>query len=147
MCLWSQTQRESFANTPASFAKGLRVLVLDDERDTADSLGAVVRLFGHEARVAYSGAAGLLLAREFGPDVILCDIGMPGMDGNAFARTLRSEAANAEVLLIAISGFTLEAQQRRSLEAGFDWYFVKPMNLDHLRALLEQVIHSRHCSR
>ena len=96
--------------------KTLRVLVVDDNRDSAESLALLLRLQGREARTAHSGPAALEAAREWRPDVVLCDLGLPEMDGLTVARTLRRDPATASLYLIAVSGYGSESDQQRALE-------------------------------
>jgi CheY-like chemotaxis protein len=85
---------------------------------------------------AHSGPAGLEAARHFRPDTVLCDIGLPGMDGYAVARELRLDTATAAICLIAVTGYGQEEDRRRALDAGFDTHLTKPADLDALRRLL-----------
>jgi DNA-binding response OmpR family regulator len=118
----------------------LRVLVVDDNRDAADSLGLLVRLWGHEARVAYDGPSGLAAALEFRPDAALLDVMMPGgMHGGQLAEALRHTPGVEGALLVAVSGAAPEAIGE---QAGlFDRYLRKPCDTDELEALLRA--HSR----
>ena len=95
---------------------------------------------GHQVEVALSGAAGVEAARSFRPEVILCDIGLPGgMDGCGVARTLKESADVAPSLMIALTGYGQERDQRRVREAGFDMHFVKPIDPGSLQSLLASV--------
>jgi two-component system CheB/CheR fusion protein len=114
-----------------------RVLVVDDNVDSAESLTALLGIAGHQVRVAFDGRKAVEIARDFAPDVVLLDIGLPGMDGLAVARALRTDPAVSRSLLIAISGYGQEADRRRTREAGFDHHLVKPVRPDVLRALLD----------
>jgi PAS domain S-box-containing protein len=115
----------------------LRVLVVDDNRDAADSLAVLLEFAGHEARVAHGGEAALRLFEAVRPHVVLADISMPGMSGHELARRLRQRPGGERVLLIATSGYGQEEDRKRSREAGFDGHLVKPIDLhslnDHLR--------------
>ena len=113
-----------------------RILVVDDNRDAADSAGTLLLLWGHNVRVAYEGARALTLAREFHPDLCLVDLGMPGMDGFQVARQLRQDPALVGTLLVALTGFDRESDRKACHEAGFDAYLVKPVDVDALRDLL-----------
>jgi two-component system CheB/CheR fusion protein len=117
---------------------GRRVLVIDDNVDAAETLRDLLEMSGHAAAVAHDGAAALALARAFAPDAILCDIGLPGMDGYAVARALRADAALAGVLLVALTGYALPEDQRRASEAGFDAHVAKPPPLETIEALLRR---------
>ncbi len=113
-----------------------RILVVDDNRDAADSLGLVLELAGHEARVAYDGPSALVAAREFRPDVVLLDIGLPGMSGYEVAQRLRQEAGLANALLVAMTGFGQPEDRQRSQAAGFHAHCVKPADLETLQGVL-----------
>src|SRR5207247_7196951 len=116
--------------------KSLRVLIIEDSRDTAESLRMLLELSGHEAATAYTGAAGLEAARRLRPDVVLCDIGLPGgMDGYAVAEALRADAS-ASAYLIAISGYGQIDDQRQAREAGFDVHLTKPDDFKDLQQQL-----------
>lgn len=113
----------------------LRVLVVDDNRDAADSLSLLVKLWGHDVRTAYNGAA-VTLAPVYKPDVILLDIGMPKLDGNTMTRQLRQQSDFRDTLFIAVTGFHDEAHRLLSYEAGFDHYLIKPIDPGVLEKLL-----------
>jgi PAS domain S-box-containing protein len=114
-----------------------RVLVVDDNTDAAESLAVLLRLSGHEAQVANDGFAALKVAHAMRPDLILLDIGMPGMDGYEVARRLRQDAAFHNVKLVALTGWGQEEDRRRSKSAGFDAHYVKPIDPDVLEQLLD----------
>ncbi len=134
------THRQPAADTAAAVAApdagSYRILVVDDNRDAAFTLGMLLRLDGFEVRTAYDGPAALQTVESFHPQAVLLDIGLPGMDGYAVARRLREMPALGRVLLIAVSGYNQEENRRRSLEAGFDHYLVKPVDPQLLTALL-----------
>jgi PAS domain S-box-containing protein len=114
-----------------------RVLVIEDNRDAAESLRMLLTLAGHQVSVAHSGQLGLNLARQTPPDIVLCDIGLPGgMDGYDVARALRKDIQLAAVQLIALSGYGQEEDQRRARQAGFDRHLTKPVDPVALLALL-----------
>jgi CheY-like chemotaxis protein len=115
----------------------LRVLVVDDEPDAADSLALVLNLWSFHVRTAPNGINALEAGREFVPDVVLMDLGMPGLDGWEAARRLREEPGMRDSLFVAITGFGLDADRRRSREAGFDHHLVKPVEPEVLLGLLE----------
>ncbi|MEO7419271.1 MAG: ATP-binding protein, partial [Thermoanaerobaculia bacterium] len=116
----------------------LRILIVEDNRDTADSLRMLLELAGYQVEVAYTGRDGLEIARRFRPEVALCDIGLPGgMDGYALARALREASETADAHLIAISGYGQEEDQRQAREAGFDRHLTKPVEPAALMRLLE----------
>ncbi len=115
----------------------LRVLVVDDNRDAADSLSQLVSLWGNDARAAYDGAAALEMAVLLKPHVVLLDLSMK-MDGWQMARRLRRQAAFAETLLIAITGWTDQPHRLLCAEAGFDHFLIKPIDLAGLEILLRE---------
>jgi two-component system CheB/CheR fusion protein len=114
----------------------LRVLVVDDLVDAADSTALLIRAEGHEARVAYEAEAGLRLAQEYVPDVVLLDIGLPGVNGWQAARRLRELPGLDRALVVAVTGFSQPSDFRRSYEAGFSQHLVKPLDPDQLSDLL-----------
>jgi two-component system, sensor histidine kinase len=117
-------------------AAPLRVLVVDDNQDAAESLAALLALAGHHVRVAHGGQEALDTAPDFMPHAVFCDLGMPGMDGHEFARRLRRDGRFATTLLIALTGWGAEEDQRRSRAAGFDRHLTKPASAAALAALL-----------
>jgi len=116
---------------------GMRVLVVEDNRDAADSLRLLLGLYGYEVAVAYSGHDGVQAAVQGRPDVVLCDIGLPGLDGYAVARRLRQNPSTAKARLIAVTAYGRDEDRRRSHEAGFERHLVKPVGPDDLRRALD----------
>ncbi len=114
-----------------------RVLVIDDNVDAADSLGQLLELFGHAVDVAYDGPSAVEKARANPPDVVLCDIGLPGMNGYDVARAFRSDEALRGARLFAVTGYAQPDDRRRASEAGFDGHIAKPPDPDQLERLLE----------
>jgi two-component system CheB/CheR fusion protein len=116
-----------------------RVLIIEDNRDTAQSLAQVLEIAGHRVSVAYVGAAGLAQAREFHPEIVLCDIGLPeGMDGYAVARAFRRDASLHSIRLVALTGYALQEDHARALRAGFDEHIGKPPDLGSLLRMIER---------
>lgn len=113
-----------------------RILVVDDNCDAAESLGELLTALGATVCVVHSGREALDALDSFGPDSVLLDIGMPDMDGYEVARKIRSTDEHSDVLLIAVTGWGQEHDERRSLAAGFDHHLVKPPDIDKLRELL-----------
>lgn len=113
-----------------------RCLLIEDHVDAAESLAMLLEIIGHEVEVAFDGAAGLEKARLQRPEVVLCDIGLPGMDGYAVARALRAAPETASAFLIALTGYGQDEDRRLALEAGFDAHLTKPVDLEALRRLL-----------
>jgi CheY-like chemotaxis protein len=116
-----------------------RVLVVDDNRDAADSLAMMLSLAGHETRTAYDGLEAVQAAAGFRPDVVLLDIGMPKMNGYEAARHLRSQSWGKGMALIALTGWGQEDDKRRALEAGFDHHLTKPVEAAALEKLLARM--------
>jgi signal transduction histidine kinase len=113
-----------------------RILLVDDNRDYAESLADLLRREGNEVLVEHDGAAGGAAARAFRPDVAILDIGMPRMNGFDLARELRRGAETRNAILIAVTGYSQPADRERGREAGFDHYLVKPVELERLKELL-----------
>jgi len=124
------------AALPAGRARPRRVLVIDDNRDAADSLAQLVSMAGHRPEVAYDAFEGLAKAAEDLPDVVLCDIGLPGMDGYEFARRFRALSASHPVRLVAVSGYAQPEDVARAVEAGFDSHVAKPPDPEMIAGLL-----------
>jgi CheY-like chemotaxis protein len=116
-----------------------RVLVVDDLPDAADGLVMMLAMLGADARAVYGGEAAMELLGPFQPDLLLLDIGMPGLDGNDLARLVRACPGFERVPLVAVSGWTGEADRRRGMEAGFDVYLAKPLDLSRLRSLMSSL--------
>jgi two-component system CheB/CheR fusion protein len=114
-----------------------RVLLIEDNIDAADTLKEALEFCELDVQVAYDGPAGLRRAREFRPEIVLCDIGLPGMDGYEVARAMRDDPALRSTYLIALTGYALPEDQRRAQEAGFDRHLAKPPDLDTLESLLK----------
>jgi CheY-like chemotaxis protein len=113
-----------------------RIVIVEDNQVAADSLRHLLHLHGYEARVAYTGPEGVRLAQEWPPDVVLCDIGLPGLDGYGVAIALRQHPATAQARLIAVTAYDSDEARRRSQEAGFERHLVKPVDPDVLLGLL-----------
>ncbi|MFN0019951.1 MAG: ATP-binding protein [Pirellulaceae bacterium] len=117
----------------------LRVLVVDDNIDAAQTLGMLLRATGHDVRMVYNGPAALEAAVDFHPEVVLLDIGLPGLDGFEVARRLRVQPDTQSALLIAMTGYGQEADRQRSLAAGFNHHLVKPVSFEKVREILASV--------
>jgi CheY-like chemotaxis protein len=115
----------------------LRVLVVDDNVDAADMLNLWLKSLGHETCVVHDGVAALETAVEFGPDIVLLDIGMPGVDGYEVARRLRALRNDRPLRIVAVTGWAQEADRAKSREAGFDLHLVKPLDMNDLARALE----------
>jgi two-component system CheB/CheR fusion protein len=116
-----------------------RVLVVDDNRDAADSLGMMLGALGADVQVAYDGLDALHISQTFAPDLVLLDIGMPGMDGFEVARRFRAQrpsGADAGCTLVAVTGWGQDSDRRKSARAGFDLHLTKPVNMEALLEVL-----------
>jgi CheY-like chemotaxis protein len=122
-------------SSPSADRRARRVLVVDDNRDAAESLADLVSMLGHVSEVAFDGPSAVEKARALRPEVVLCDIGLPGMDGYAVARALRSEHG-AALRLVAVSGYAQPEDVRRAAEAGFDAHLAKPPDPADIERLL-----------
>jgi CheY-like chemotaxis protein len=112
------------------------VLIVDDDRDAAETLSELLVMWGHRVWLARDGARGIDAARTHHPEVALLDIGMPGMDGYEVARRLRAGSETREMVLVALTGFGAEEDRRRAREAGFDFHLVKPADPEEIQRLL-----------
>ena len=115
----------------------MKIVIADDNRDSADSMAMLLEAGGHEVHVAYDGAEAVAAADKTRPDVIQLDIGMPKMDGFECARAIRGQPWAAGTLLIALTGWGQEEDKRRALEAGFDRHLTKPVDPATLEAVLQ----------
>ncbi|MGH8713150.1 MAG: ATP-binding protein [Casimicrobiaceae bacterium] len=114
----------------------LRVLLADDNRDAAESLATLLRMAGHDVRVAYDGVEAVGIANEYRPDAIVLDVGMPKMSGYDAARKIRAEPWGRDIRILALSGWGQDADKQRSLEVGIDHHLVKPLEPELLLMLL-----------
>jgi CheY-like chemotaxis protein len=121
---------------PAEFQARRRVLVVEDHRDSADSLCVLLELMGHEVRAAHDGPEGEAAAVAWRPEIVVSDIGLPGFDGYELARRLRRTSELGPLLLVALTGYGREEDRRQSREAGFDLHLTKPADPDVLRRVL-----------
>jgi PAS domain S-box-containing protein len=119
---------------PVRETGGLHILVVDDNRDSAESLGILLEGRGHEVRIAANGPEALEMARDAAPDVALLDIGLPGMDGFELAERMRG--IHRDITLVAVTGYGTQEDRRAAHEAGFDHYLLKPVDMDALTEVL-----------
>jgi CheY-like chemotaxis protein/two-component sensor histidine kinase len=127
---------ESRAGAEPSALSGRRILVVDDNIDAAESFASLLRLMDNDVRTAPDGPTALRVAREYRPELVLLDIGLPGMNGYDVARELRRELGNGRMLIVAVTGYGAPEDRHRSAEAGFDAHFVKPIEIGDLQALV-----------
>jgi signal transduction histidine kinase len=121
---------------PLPTVAGSRILVVDDSMDAAKSLALLLRLAGHEVAVAHDGPTALKTADSFQPNLVILDIGLPGMDGYEVARLLRGQPPSPNLVLVALTGYGQEEDRRLSREAGFDHHLVKPVDPTELQRIL-----------
>jgi len=121
----------------AAALSGSRILVVDDNKDSADSLGMLLRLKGNQIRTAHDGLEAVEVAKTFRPELMLLDIGLPKLNGYDVARRIRQEPWGRDMILIALTGWAQEEDRRRSQEAGFNFHVVKPVELSALEKLLD----------
>jgi PAS domain S-box-containing protein len=127
------------STTSAKVTSRRRILIVDDNRDTATSLATVLMILGHQTQVAFDGLEALEAARDFQPDVVLLDIGMPKLNGHETARRLRQEPWGHEIVLVAVTGWGQDDDRQRSQEAGFNFHLVKPVDPAALEQILAEV--------
>ena len=113
-----------------------RILVVDDNRDSADMFATFLRLMGHDVRTAYDGVEGVEAAERFRPDAVLLDIGMPRLNGEEVCRQIRSTSWGRDVVLIAVTGWDQDENRHRIVQAGFDAHLVKPVDPNAVITLL-----------
>ena len=122
--------------------EGWSFLVIEDNRDFAEALGDLLDAAGNRVRIAFDGTAGLEVAREAAPDVILCDIGLPGaVSGYDVARAIREDSRFAQTLLVALTGYGRDEDKKAARDAGFDHHLTKPVDLAAIERILAQAIH------
>jgi CheY-like chemotaxis protein len=119
-------------------AAPLRILIVEDNRDAAESLRLLLELRGHKVALAATGTAGVEVARQWHPEVILCDLGLPGMDGFAVAQAVRADPGLRATRLVAVSGYGQDEDRQRCQEVGFDAHLTKPIEFADLERLLAQ---------
>jgi CheY-like chemotaxis protein/two-component sensor histidine kinase len=138
--------RRADATSPRGHRSGLRraalrILIVEDNQDMAESLGILLRLDGHRVETARTGAAGVELAQKLRPDVVLCDLGLPGgMDGYSVAARLRADPTTCRTHLVALSGYADEDARSRAAKAGFDQHLSKPVSLETIDEVLAHVV-------
>ena len=124
---------------PGVHADALHILLVDDNEDAADTLAMLLETMGHRVAVEHASKRALERAVKEAPQVCLLDIGLPGMDGNELAKQLRARPETAGAVLIALTGYGQESDRRKSIESGFDYHLVKPVDIDKLASILADV--------
>ena len=118
----------------------LRILVVDDNADAADSLAMLLQLAEHETVTAYSGPEAIEVARRVKPHAVFLDIGLPGMNGYEVAKVLRADPECAAMALVALTGWGSDSDQQRATDAGFDYHLTKPAAIDDVYAVLGRMV-------
>jgi CheY-like chemotaxis protein len=111
-------------------------VIIEDNMDAGESLAEILGMYGHRVHVARDGRTGLALARKLKPDVILCDIGLPDLDGYEVASTLRRDEAHRATRIIALSGYAQPEDRQRARDVGFDAHMAKPADVDRLMMMI-----------
>jgi CheY-like chemotaxis protein len=142
MCLPLEDEASVVARVPNEFPTSdpRRILIVEDNRDGADTLSRFLELAGHHVRIASTGPEGLRVALELHPDFILCDIGLPDLDGYHLADELRKEPATAKAHLIAITGYGSDRDRERARTHGFEHHFTKPADAEALLELIRTTV-------
>lgn len=136
--------RDRAPTEPRQEQPPLRVLVVDDNADSAESLAVLLRLLGHEVQTAGDGPGALAVLRGFPADLLLCDIGLPGMSGYEVAQQVRADPSPYKPILVAVTGYGSDEDRRRALEAGFQEHVVKPPEFGTILKILSSVATGRH---
>lgn len=114
----------------------MRVLIIEDNQDAADILREVLEMYEHQVEVAHTGPDGLEAAKAFHPEVVLCDLGLPGMDGYAVANAMRKDPDTKGTRLVALTGYGQAEERARARASGFDEHLTKPVGLDEIQRVL-----------
>ena len=117
----------------------LRVLVVDDNEDTAKTLAMLLEMAGHDLRTAYTGPNALIVTLDYRPNVVLLDIGLPGLNGYEVAKRIRQQPVLHNILLVAMTGYGQETDRQLSKESGFDHHLVKPVDFGKLQEILATI--------
>ena len=133
----------ALVDTPAMVQLPLRILIVDDNVDTVLSFSMLLSTFGHEVRTAHDGPAALQTAADYIPDVVLLDIGLPGLNGYEVAKQIRKQPTLKHVVLVALTGYGQESDRQTSMEAGFDHHLIKPARMEQVRKILATVVEHR----
>jgi two-component system CheB/CheR fusion protein len=136
-------KRSEMPQTTTDAGACRRILVVDDHQDSAKGLSELLTLYGHEVEVVFDGPAALKAAVRFYPDIVICDIGLPDMDGYQIAQALQRHSQTAEILLFALTGYGDDETVRRVRAAGFAYHLTKPVNPAELKELLVSVSASK----
>ena len=138
----TSTSPESPTHPEEAHGQSLRVLVVDDNIDVAQTLAVLLKSCGHKVEVAHDGPTALEAARTYRPNLILLDIGLPGMDGFEVAKKVRQEMDLGNVVLVAMTGYGQDSDKKRTQEIGFDHHLVKPADFREIKQILPTVARS-----
>jgi CheY-like chemotaxis protein len=119
---------------------GLRILVVDDNQDAMASLAILLKTSGHQVETASDGLTGVAAAERYRPDLMLLDIGLPGLDGYSVCRRIRAQSWGQAIHIVALTGWGQDEDRRRAQAAGFDGHLVKPVALATLQQLLKEIL-------
>jgi CheY-like chemotaxis protein len=125
---------------PQSFRAPYRILVVDDNKDAAESLRLLLQILGGDVRTAYDGVEALQLAEQFLPHAIVLDIGLPKLDGYSAARHIRAQAWGKETVLVAVSGWCRDEDRLKSVDAGFNGHLAKPVDAEQIRNMIQDFL-------
>ena len=120
-------------------SEGLRVVIVDDNHDSADSLAMLMQLTGNKTYMAHDGVEAVEAVEKYRPEVLLLDIGLPGLDGHEVCRRVRQQPWGKDIIVIALTGWGQEDDRRKSEEAGFDGHLVKPVDFEQLSQALREM--------
>jgi CheY-like chemotaxis protein len=134
--VWTEWRDRDEIKVLEDHKQHLRVLVADDNKDSADTTAVLLRMWGHTVETVYDGESAFRTALAFNPNVMLIDVAMPRMDGCRLAQQVRQESSVKKALLVAVTGYGDEAHQKLFIQAGFDHCFTKPVDIPALHALL-----------
>jgi CheY-like chemotaxis protein len=126
--------------------KSLRLLVVDDNVDTAEGLAMLLQVSRHDVRTAHDGPTALEAALDYRPDVVLLDIGLPGLNGFEVAKRIRQQPTLKSIVLVAMTGYGQDSDHQRSREAGFDHHLIKPADFGKLQEILAKAVEKTHRS-
>src|SRR5580698_10367533 len=124
------------SSTSGGSAKPLRVLLVDDSIEAAEAMSMLLETLGHDVRTMHDGPSTLAMVDEFAPEVVILDIGLPGMNGFEVARELRARESTRHVLMIALTGYGDASDKRQAHEAGFDHHLVKPVSFTTIENMI-----------
>ncbi len=134
----ASTRAESLTVNDTDKVSGLRILIAEDEADCAESLAWLLRFYGHKVEIARNGLSALEAAQAHQPDVLLLDLGLPGISGYEVAERLKKQAGEKKPFIIAVTGFGREQDRRQSEASGIDLHLTKPVDPEQLRAVLSR---------